>query len=221
MALTFYFHPLASYCHKALIALYENETPFTPHLLDLQDEKVRAMYAAIAPLGKMPTLRDDDRDRTVGEATIVIEYLDVHYPGRTRFVPADPDRALEVRARDRFFDNYVHNAMQTIVLDRVRPTDQRDRFGVEQTRDQLRAALDLLERELTDGTLPGRRWLLGDDFTLADCAAAPALFYADKVQPLAERHPACLAYLDRLRARPSYARVLEEAAPYFKYFPSA
>lgn len=219
MALTFYFHPLASYCHKALIALHENETEFSPHFLDLQDEKVRAEYAVISPLGKMPVLRDDERGRTVGEATIVIEYLDVHHPGRTRFVPRDPDRALEVRARDRFFDNYIHNAMQMIVADRIRPADERDPFGVEQARGQLRAACDLLEREFEGGTLPGRPWFLGDDFTLADCAAAPALFYADKVQPLAERHPACLAYLDRLRARPSYARVLEEAQPYFHMFP--
>lgn len=218
MALTYYFHPLASYCHKALIALYENDTAFEPHFLDLQDPEVRAAYARISPSGKMPVLRDDARDRTVSEATIIIEYLDLHYPGRTRFVPDDRDGALEVRARDRSFDLYIHEPMQTIVGDRIRPEAKRDPHGVDLARTKLRTACDQLERELTDGTLPGRPWLLGNDFTLADCAAAPALFYADKVQPLTD-HPQVAAYLARLRTRPSYARVLEEAQPYFHMFP--
>ncbi|HTE56678.1 MAG TPA: glutathione S-transferase family protein [Kofleriaceae bacterium] len=218
MALTYYFHPLASYCHKALIALYENDTAFEPHFLDLQDPEVRAAYARISPSGKMPVLRDDARDRTVSEATIIIEYLDLHYPGRTRFVPDDRDGALEVRARDRSFDLYIHEPMQTIVGDRIRPEAKRDPHGVDLARAKLRTACDQLERELTDGTLPGRPWLLGNDFTLADCAAAPALFYADKVQPLTD-HPQVAAYLARLRTRPSYARVLEEAQPYFHMFP--
>lgn len=218
MALTYYFHPLASYCHKALIALYENDTAFEPHFLDLQAPEVRAAYARISPSGKMPVLRDDARDRTVSEATIIIEYLDLHYPGRTRFVPDDRDGALEVRARDRSFDLYIHEPMQTIVGDRIRPEAKRDPHGVDLARTKLRTACDQLERELTDGTLPGRPWLLGNDFTLADCAAAPALFYADKVQPLTD-HPQVAAYLARLRTRPSYARVLEEAQPYFHMFP--
>lgn len=214
MSLTLYFHPLASFCHKALIALYENDIAFDPVIVDLADETSRAALAALWPMAKMPVLCDQARDCTVAESTIVIEYLDAHYPGKTRLVPADPDLAWQTRMWDRFHDHYVQEPMQKIVVDRLRPDGKRDAFGVEQAKANLRQAYDILERELADKT-----WMLGNAFTLADCAAAPALFYANTVVPFAAEDRNLPAYLDRLMARPSFARVLAEAEPYFPNFP--
>lgn len=214
MSLNFYFHPLASFCHKALIALYENDTPFEPIVVDLADERSSAELRSVWPMAKMPVLRDEARGHTVAESTIVIEYLDAYHPGRTRFLPADGDLAWQTRMWDRVYDHYVQEPMQKIVTDRLRPGDKSDSFGVERAKAQLRQAYDLIERELE-----ARTWMMGTAFTLADCAAAPALFYANTVVPFGESYENLPAYLDRLMTRPSFARVLEEAEPYFALFP--
>jgi glutathione S-transferase len=214
MSLKLYFHPLASFCHKALIAFYENGIPFEPVIVDLGDEASSAAFRGVWPMAKMPVLRDDARGRTVAESTIVIEYLDAHYPGTTRFLPADPDGAWQTRMWDRFFDHYVQEPMQRIVTDRLRPAGKNDAYGVEQAKAQLHEASAVIEREMA-----GKTWMMGDAFTLADCAAAPALFYANTVAPFGETHRNLTAYLGRLMARPSFARVLEEAQPYFELFP--
>lgn len=214
MSLTLYFHPLSSFCHKVLVALYENDTPFTPHIVDLMDATSNAEFKKLWPIGKFPVLRDDARDRTVPESSIIIEYLDQHYPGRTRFVPSDPDLARQMRMRDRFYDLYLNVPMQKIVTDKLRPAGKNDSHGVEEARALLRTALDMVDHEM--GT---RTWANGDTFTMADCAAAPPLFYADKVMPYGETHKNVAAYFRRLTERPSYARVLKEAEPYFAMFP--
>ena len=214
MSLTLHFHPLSSFCHKVLIALYENDTPFKPHIVDLGEAASAAAFKKIWPIGKFPVLRDDAADRTVPESSIIIEYLDLHYPGRTRFLPADPDLARQTRFRDRFFDLHMNVPMQKIVTDRLRPAGQNDAFGVEQARSLLRTALDLVEQDMATKT-----WAMGDAFSMADCAAAPALFYTDKVMPFAATHKNAAAYFKRLLQRPSYARTLEEAQPYFALFP--
>jgi glutathione S-transferase len=216
MALKLYFHPLASFCHKALIAFYENGIAFEPVIVDLSDETSSAAFRAVWPMAKMPVLRDDARDRTVAESTIVIEYLDACYPGPTRFLPVDLDDAWQTRMWDRFYDHYVQEPMQKIVTDRLRPEGHNDAFGVEQAKAQLRHAYGVIEQRMA-----ARRWMMGDAFTLADCAAAPALFYADTVVPFDVSHRALATYLGRLMARPSFARVLEEARPYFHLFPMA
>jgi glutathione S-transferase len=214
MTLKLYFHPLASFCHKALIAFYENAIPFEPVIVDLLDETSSAAFRAVWPMAKMPVLRDDARARTVAESTIVIEYLDAHYSGTTRFLPADPDLAWQTRMWDRFFDHYVQEPMQKIVTDRLRPAGANDVFGVDQAKAQLRQAYAVIEQQMAAKT-----WTMGDAFTLADCAAAPALFYANTVVPFAKTHIELTGYLGRLMARPSFARVLEEAEPYFRLFP--
>lgn len=214
MSLKLYFHPLASFCHKALIALYENDIAFEPIIVDLADEVSSAAFKAVWPMAKMPVLRDEARDRTVAESTIIIEYLDAHYPGRTRFVPEDADGAWQARMWDRFYDHYVQEPMQKIVTDRLRPQGRNDAYGVEQAKVQLDEAYKVIEQDMTSKT-----WATGDAFTLADCAAAPALFYANTVLPFGERQKNLPAYLDRLMARPSFARVLAEAQPYFALFP--
>jgi glutathione S-transferase len=214
MPLKLYFHPLASFCHKVLIALYENDTAFEPHIVDLGDAGQAAAFKAIWPIRKFPVLRDEDHDRTIPESSIIIEYLDQYRPGRTRFVPVEPERARETRLRDRFFDLYVHEPMQKIVTDKLRPAGQNDSFGVEQAKTQLKTAYELIEQDMA-----GRIWAVGDAFTMADCAAAPALFYADKVVPFTSTHKNAAAYFNRLLERPSYARVLKEAQPYFAMFP--
>ena len=214
MSLELYFHPLASYCWKVLIALYENETPFEPRLVDLASEQQRAELVALWPFAKFPLLRDRAREQVVPESTIINEYLALHYPGRSALVPREPDAALQARLWDRFFDQYVHEAMQKIVLDKLGPEGQSDAFGVDVARQQLEVAYGVLEARMAS-----RRWALGDDFTLADCAAAPALHYANRVAPIGTDRPHTAAYLVRLEARPSFARVLREAEPYFHLFP--
>jgi glutathione S-transferase len=210
MALVLYFHPLASFCHKVLVALYENGTPFEPHVVDLGDERSRAAFFEIAPMGKFPVIRDGGAP--IIESSTIIEYLTLRHPGPTALVPKDPALALEVRARDRFFDSYVHEPMQKIVVDTLRPSGQNDPFGVAEARRTIETAFDVLEREL------GEPWAIGDAFSMADCAAAPALFYANVVAPFGDR-PRLAAYLRRLMERPSFARVLEEARPHFASFP--
>jgi glutathione S-transferase len=204
---------LASFCQKVLIALYENDTPFTPKLVDLADEAERAALLRLWPIGKFPVLRDDIRDQTIPESSIIIEYLDRHHPGRTRFVADAADLAWQTRLRDRFYDLYVHEPVQKIVLDRLRPAGKNDPHGVEEAKARLRVSYGMIDREMTATT-----WAMGDAFSLADCAAAPSLFYANEVMPF-DAHKNVAAYLDRLRARPSYARVLKEAEPYFAMFP--
>jgi len=214
MSLMLHFHPLASFCHKVLIALYENGTAFRANQVDLSNPAERAALLELWPIGKFPVLRDDARKQTLPESTIIIEYLDRHYPGRTRFLPDDADLALQVRLHDRFYDLYVHEPMQKIVADRLRPQDKKDPHGVEEARARLTTSYGMIDLELAT-----RNWAMGEAFSLADCAAAPALFYANEVWPIGEEHANAREYLDRLKARPSYALVLKEAEPYFAMFP--
>ncbi len=214
MSLTLHFHPLSSFCHKALIALYENGTPFTPNIVNLMDEGERAALRKLWPIGKFPVLRDEARGETVPESTVIIEYLDQHYPGETRFIPAGGEQMRETRLRERFFDLYLHLPMQKIVGDRLRLEGKKDPHGVEEARTMADTALGMIGQEMA-----ARRWAMGDAFTIADCAAAPPLFYLDKIKPLAPKHPSAAAYLERLKQRPSYARVLREAEPYMQFFP--
>jgi glutathione S-transferase len=214
MSLTFHFHPLSSFCQKALIALYENDTPFTPQIVNLGEAASRAAFVKLWPIGKMPVLRDEARDRTVPEASVIVEYLALHYPGAVRLVPADPDLAWQTRLTDRFYDLYINEAVGKIVTDRLRPADRHDPQGVEQARTLLQTALGMVEQQMAT-----RQWATGDAFTLADCAAAPALFYANLVAPFGESHKNAAAYLARLQGRPSYARAAKEAEPYLSMFP--
>jgi glutathione S-transferase len=214
MTLKLYFHPLASFCHKVLIALYEHQMAFEPIIVDLGDERSSAELRALWPLAKFPVLRDEARNCTVAESTIIIEYLDTYCPAGAPFVPADGDLAWQTRLWDRFYDQYVHEPMQKIVGDRLRSAGRNDSFGVEQATAQLVRSYAMIEKRMKS-----KSWAMGDVFTLADCAAAPALFYANTIVPLGAENRNTRAYLDRLIVRPSFARVLEEAEPYFGLFP--
>lgn len=214
MSLTLHYHPLSSYCHKVLIALYENGTPFERNIVNLMDRAEAAAFKRLWPCGQFPVLRDDAADRTIPESSVIVEYLDQNHPGKTRFIPADSKRALDVRAKDRFYDLHLHLHMQKVVGDRLRPEGRKDPHGVENATARMKVALGMIDAEMA-----GRTWAMGDEFTLADCAAGPPLFYIDKVFPLAGPHPNAARYLKRLLVRPSYARVIEEAKPYFKMFP--
>jgi glutathione S-transferase len=164
----------------------------------------------------MPVLRDGADGPIAPETTIIIEYLGLNHPGRTALMPADPERAWQTRPWDRFFDLYVAERMQTIVGDRLRPAGNKDPFGVQTARAQLDSAYVILDERMKT-----RTWAMGHDFTMADCAAAPALFYANMVEPIGEAYPNTAGYLDRLMQRPSFARVLAEAKPYLPLFPRA
>jgi glutathione S-transferase len=212
MTLLLYAHPLSSYCWKVLIPLYENRTAFEFRQLDQDHPENGAEFAALWPLAKMPVLADNGR--AVAESSVIIDYLDLHHPGPVRMVPAETEAALEVRLLDRVFDNYVMAPVQKIVFDRFRPEGTRNPADQADGRALLDKAYGWLEQRLA-----GRTWAAGDAFGLADCAAAPSLHYADKVHAFRDRFPALAAYLGRLEARPSVARVLREAEPYAHMFP--
>ncbi|WP_022976781.1 glutathione S-transferase family protein [Nevskia ramosa] len=205
-----YAHPFSSYCQKVLVALYENDTAFELRLLG--EQAVDAELAALWPLKRFPVLVDGDR--TVLEASIIIEHLGLHHPGPLHLIPDDPKAALEVRLMDRFFDNYVQTPLQKVVFDSIRAPENRDRQGVEDAQAMLGLSYGWL-----DGVMADREWAAGDAFTLADCAAAPALFYADWVRPIDESFAHLRAYRKRLLARPSMARAVDEARPFRAYFP--
>jgi glutathione S-transferase len=211
MALKLHMHPLSSYCHKVLIALYELEAPFETAFLDLGNAEARARFYALWPIGKMPVLEDAEAGVVLPESSIIIEYLNGRFGGS--LIPSDPGAALAVRLQDRFFDIYVHGPMQAFTSDLLRPAHARDPYGVEQAGSRLAQAYDMVEARMAT-----RQWACGDIFSLADCAAAPALFYAEGRLPFGDR-PHLRAYLDRLKVRPSYARALKEAEPYFHMVP--
>ena len=213
MALTLYYHPLSSYCHKALIALYESGLAFTLQLVDLSDAAQNAAFKALWPVRKFPVLKDGDT--LIPESTSLIEYLALHYPEAAKLIPLNPEAAFEVRDRDRFFDLHVHSNMQKIIGDRIRPAESKDAFGVTQARDALDTALGLADKWMAK-----QQWAAGNAFGMADCAAAPTLFYTNLViAPLAGKHDNLAAYLGRMKQRPSYARALKEAEPYLHMVP--
>jgi glutathione S-transferase len=212
-ALTLHMHPLASYCWKVLLALYEADTPFETNRID-GAPKESDKYTALWPMAKMPLLQDGER--VIPETTIIIEYLQAHRPGRAVLIPAGTDAAREVRLWDRAFDLYIHSPMQKIVGDRLRPEGTKDAFGVQEARATLDAAYAMVDQRMAT-----RTWIVGDDFSMADCSAMPPLFYADAVHPYRARFPSLAAYFERLAGRPCAQRVIREAQPWFQYFPFA
>ena len=207
-----YGHPFSSYTQKALTALYENATPFEFLMLAPEQPDIYAEFARRWPIRRFPLLVD--RGHQVMEATSIIEYLDVHHPGPSRLIPADADAAIDVRMLDRFFDNYIHATVQKIVFNQIRPEPDRDPYGVDEAHRTFETAYAWLELHIS-----GREWAAGDTFSLADCAAAPALFYADWVHRIGPGFANVRAYRARLLARPSFARCVEEARPYRPLFP--
>jgi glutathione S-transferase len=212
MSLKLYAHPFSSYCQKVLVALYENDTPFEWCLLSPDHPQALQDWARLWPLQRMPVLVD--AGRTVVESTIIIEHLGLHHPGPVSLLPADPRAALEVRGMDRFFDNYISTPQQKIVFDSLRPEVERDARGVADARAMLDTAYGWLDQAMS-----GREWAAGETFSLADCAAAPFLFYADWTHRIDPSFANVIAYRQRLLARPSFARAVDEARPYRPLFP--
>lgn len=210
MALKLYAHPFSSYSQKALIALYENQTPFEYRILE--GDEALAELQALWPMKRFPVLVDDGR--TVIEASSVIEYLGLHYPGPVRLLPEDPKAALDVRMMDRFFDNYISTPQQKIVFNSLRPEEARNAYDVAEARAMLETAYAWLDKRMSN-----REWAAGEAFSLADCGAAPFLFYADWTHEIGETFANVKAYRRRLLARPSVVRAVDEARPYRNYFP--
>jgi len=211
--LTLHYHPLSSYCHKVLIAIDELGIEVDKQLLNLGDPAERAAHLALWPMGKMPLLVD--KGRVIPETSIIIEYLQGHHaqPGRT-LVPNDSAAALDVRLWDRVFDQYVMTPMQALTSDLLRPEKDRDPVSVARAKEILLSAYSLIDRHLE-----GRTWAAGAAFSMSDCAAAPALFYAVTYVPLSSQHVQLEGYFQRLMDRPSVARVIDQARPFFKYYP--
>jgi glutathione S-transferase len=210
MSLEFFAHPFSSYCQKALIAFYENDIAFTYRMLE--EPGVGAEFEALWPIKRFPILREGDR--VIMEASTIIEHLQVKHRGPVRLIPDDPDLAGEARMLDRIFDNYVMTPQGKFVYDALRPADQRDPLGVDEARQMLDASYAWLDQRMAD-----RTWAVGETFTLADCAAAPSLFYADWTYAIPERFAHLKAYRTRLLQRPSFARAVDEARGYRHYFP--
>ena len=214
MALTLYMHPLASFCHKVLIALYENDISFTSHTIDFANPGSATTLLEAWPVGKIPVLHDSSVAKTIPETSIIIEYLQQHYPGRIRLLPEDMDLRLEARLWDRYFDLYVSIPMQKIVTDRIRPAGQLDPHGVAEARAMLQTAYPMIDRQLR-----GREFAAGSDFTIADCSAFPALFFARIVEPFGADQTQLVAYFERLLTRASIVRTIEAAKSSFSMFP--
>lgn len=211
MAIELFAHPFSSYCQKALVALRENETEFSLRMLG-PGSPAQEELARIWPLARFPVLREGDR--VVPEATSIIEYLHVHHRGPVALIPDDADAAVHVRMLDRFFDNYISNAQASIVFNAIREPEDRDPVGD----DKARATLDTAYRWL-DSWMEGKQWAAGGAFSLADCAAAPALFYADWTHEIGKEFRHVQAYRSRLLDRPSFARAVDEARGYRHLFP--
>lgn len=210
--LTLYGHPISSYTWKVLTALYENGTAFDSITVD---QNTYADFIGKWPMGKFPILIDSDRKTMVTETSVIIEYLDIYYPGRTRFIPKDIDAALEVRRWDRVFD-HLNTTMSKVATDSIRPEGHRDSYGVEEAKRIIGGIYTVIEQQLGE-----RDFIVGDSFTMADCAAAPALWYGTRNVPLNGGYPRIAAYLERLKQRPSFARAVKESEPLFHMYPGA
>lgn len=212
MALILHSHPLSSHCWKMLIALYENGATFEARMINLGDPAARTAYQALWPTAKIPLLQDGNR--IVPETSIMIEYLDRTHPGKIALLPPSPDAQMECRLWDRLYDLYVMDPMQRFIAQQLRPEAERDTRTMDEMREKLSSAYEMIETRMGE-----RTWAAGEDFTMADCAAAPALFYAAIVRPFAPDHRRLAGYFERLMARPSVRRVITEARPFFQYFP--
>jgi len=210
VSLALFGHPFSSYTQKVLIALWADETPFEYRILEQDHPENFEELKRHSPYGLFPLIIDDGRP--VFESTTIIEHLQAHHPGLNRWIP-DGEEGRRVRFLDRFFDLYVMGNMQVPVADRLRPEGTQDALGVERARQKLHVAYDWLEGEIGDA------WAAGDRFTLADCAAAPSLFYADWVEEIGDSRPRLKAYRGRLLAHPVVARAVDEGRPYRAYFP--
>jgi len=208
-------HPLSSYFQKAAIAFYETETPFELAMVgNLFDPEEKARFQAIWPTGKMPVLEDKGRGRVIGESSIVIEYLAMHEPGAARLLPRDPDTALRVRLLDRLFDAYLETPFQRMATYGLKLPGSADPAIPDLVKADIAAAYRVIDGQIGEGD-----WAVGDTFTLADCSAAPALFFANRIVPMQDNHPKLAAYHARLSARPSYARALAGSEPYLANVP--
>jgi glutathione S-transferase len=212
VSLTLYYHPLASFCHKVLIALYENATGFDARIIDLGKDADRAELLSLWPMGKFPVIRDHARKRDVAESSIIIEYLDRFFAGERALIPHEWEDALQVRLWDRFFDSYLQGPMQQIVGDHMRGA----KGDVSKERSTLETAYRMIDQQMAS-----RTWVASQGFSMADCAAAPALFYTNTLQPFPPKLGHLRAYFDRLMDRPSVQRVIAEAKPYFPLYPFA
>lgn len=214
MTLTLYMHPLASFCWKVMMALEENDTPHVAKIVDFSDPKEAATHLERWPIGKIPLLDDSARGQLIAETSLIIEYLDHHYPGPVPLLPQLFEEAQRARLWDRFHDLYVSQPMQKIVGDRLRPVDKRDAFGVDEAHQMLRTAYAMLEKQFSEFEFGG-----GSTFSMADCSAFPALFYANTLSPLLPEFPRTSAYLERLMERASARSILKGAQPYFQFYP--
>ena len=212
MTLELYAHPFSSYSQKVFIAFHENDTPFTLRMLDQDNPANGAELATLWPLRRFPVLIDGAH--TILESSAIIEHLTAHHPGPAALIPAEADAAVQTRMMDRIFDNYVMTPMQKIVADSLRPEADRDPYGVAEAGRTLYTVYGWLDRRMAT-----RTWATGDGFDMADCAAAPSLFFADWVHEIDAKFEHLRAYRARLLARPSVVRAVDGARPYRAFFP--
>ena len=209
-----YYFPLSTYSQKALMALHEKKIPFEPEIVDLRDDAARAKYRDIYPLGKVPLLVLDN-GHLIPESSIIIEYLDTHFESGPRLIPKDPEESRRTRFKDRMQDLYLNESVTTLIFESWKTEAERNAEGMEKARFRAGVLYDFMEKDLAD-----KRWLMGSEFSMADCAAAPPLFYAQEHFPFNDR-PNITAYWKRLSARPSWQKVFEEVKPYLEWIAAA
>lgn len=217
MSLTLLMHPLSSFCQKTLIALYENDIPFETKVIHLEDAASRSELTALWPLGKFPVLKDEQQNREtriVPETSVIIEYLQHYYPGKSKLISDDFEIRSKAQLADRIYDLYVNVPVGKIVTDKFRPAGKNDSQGVEEAKALIATAYAVIDKDMAH-----RTWAAGEEFTIADCAAAPALFFANRIMPLKNSCKNGAAYFSRLSERPSVARAFAQAAPYLHMFP--
>jgi glutathione S-transferase len=207
-----YYHPLSTYSQKVAIGFYEKDVPFHPEIVSLMDPEVRKVYRKIHPFGKIPMLLLESGWR-IPESAIILEYLDTHFPKGPKLIPADPERARQARYHERVADLYLNDPISAIFAETMKPEGERDQATIEKAQSCARTAFEAMEKHLASGAT----YLMGDDFTIADCAAAPPLGYAKQALPFSD-FPRLSAYFLRLAERPSYKRALKEALPYLNDF---
>lgn len=202
-----YYHPLSTYSQKVVMALHEKQMPFEPHIVNMLEEAERKKYREIYPLGKIPLLILDD-GHMIPESTIIVEYADMTSDKGPRLIPSDPQSARQVRFFDRMLDLYLNDSVANLIFEGWKPEAERDQALIDRCQERIGIMYDYLDKHLG-----GKTWLKEESFSMADCAAAPPLFYAQQTAPFADR-PNISAYFERVQTRESYRKVIEEAAPY-------
>lgn len=204
-----YFSYLSTYSQKVLIGLYEKDTAFTPHLVDLSDPEARAEYVKLYPFGKLPLLVRDD-GRMIPESSIIVEYIDNQFEQEPILIPRDPELARRARFMDRMCDLYLNDPVVNLIFESWKPEDEQNRELISKSSERIGTMYRFMDDQLSSSP-----YLAGETFSIADCAAMPVLFYANSFAPFGG-FDNIFRYWEEVSSRPSFVRLKQEAEPYIQ-----